>query len=235
MGASIAFKAAGLSTLQALCFFTGCILKTVDDHCGYALPWDPLQHITGNNAGYHDVHHQSWGIKTNFSQPFFTFWDRALGTSWTGGDVSARYERSKLAAQKAYDADIAKSITGSDAKESKTQKPEPYQDELANIGSLKSIAKKDQQPAAPEGKAEAQAAGSRQQVLDDSSSGGPETLIQEAREEREAGMYSKPSMRHRTRSSFGTQADDALRGLQERVPSNRHGRTGSLLGMDHGH
>ena len=158
-----------------------------------------------------------------------------MGTSWTGGDVSARYERSKLAAQKAYDADVAKPITGSNAKESRTQNAEPYQDELANIGSLKSVAKKDQQPAAPEGKAEAQAAGSRQQVLDEGFSGGSETLIQEAREEREAGLYGKPSMRQRTRSSFGLQADDALRGLQERIPSSRHGRTRSLLGMDHGH
>lgn len=44
-------------------FFTGSTIKTVDDHCGYALPFDPLQQITSNNAGYHDIHHQSWGIK----------------------------------------------------------------------------------------------------------------------------------------------------------------------------
>jgi len=46
-------------------FFTGSTIKTVDDHCGYALPFDPLQLITSNNAGYHDIHHQSWGIKVN--------------------------------------------------------------------------------------------------------------------------------------------------------------------------
>jgi len=74
-------------------------MKTVDDHCGYAFPWDPLQHITSNNAAYHDIHHQSWGIKTNFSQPFFTFWDRSLGTIWAGGDTTARYERTKKAAE----------------------------------------------------------------------------------------------------------------------------------------
>lgn len=99
LGALIAYKAAGMSTRQGMWFFTGSTVKTVDDHCGYALPWDPLQHLTSNNAGYHDIHHQSWGIKTNFSQPFFTFWDRWLGTAWTGGDVSARYERSRLAAE----------------------------------------------------------------------------------------------------------------------------------------
>ncbi len=113
LGATIAFKIAGMNTRQGMWFFTGSTFKTVDDHCGYALPFDPLQHITSNNAGYHDVHHQSWGIKTNFSQPFFTFWDRILGTKWTGGDVSARYERSRLAAQQALNRENEKPITGS--------------------------------------------------------------------------------------------------------------------------
>ena len=63
LGALIAYKVAGMSTRQGMWFFTGCTFKTVDDHCGYALPWDPLQHLTSNNAGYHDIHHQSWGIK----------------------------------------------------------------------------------------------------------------------------------------------------------------------------
>lgn len=64
--------------------------------------------MTGNNAEYHDIHHQSWGIKTNFSQPFFTVWDRALGTIWSGGDVSGRYERSAKAAQFKVDQDNMK-------------------------------------------------------------------------------------------------------------------------------
>jgi sphinganine C4-monooxygenase len=90
-------------------FFTCSTIKTVDDHSGYAFPWDPLQHITSNNAAYHDIHHQGWGIKTNFSQPFFTFWDRLLGTRWTGDDVSAKYERSRIAAEKLVEQDKAKS------------------------------------------------------------------------------------------------------------------------------
>lgn len=94
-----------MTTRQGMCFFTGCTIKTVDDHCGYALPWDPLQHISGNNAAYHDIHHQSWGIKTNFSQPFFTIWDRVLGTMWKGGDVKRRYERDAKVAQFKLDAD----------------------------------------------------------------------------------------------------------------------------------
>lgn len=104
VGASIAYKLAGMNARQGIAFFVGSTIKTVDDHCGYALPWDPLQLITSNNAGYHDIHHQSWGMKTNFSQPFFTFWDRLLGTIWIG-DTSARYERNKKAAQFKVDSD----------------------------------------------------------------------------------------------------------------------------------
>ncbi|KAI1116031.1 fatty acid hydroxylase superfamily-domain-containing protein [Nemania sp. NC0429] len=94
LGAGLAYKVANMSVKQGIFFFICSTIKTVDDHCGYALPWDPLQHITGNNAAYHDIHHQSWGIKTNFSQPFFTFWDRILGTIWKG-DTTLKYERSR--------------------------------------------------------------------------------------------------------------------------------------------
>jgi len=107
LGAGLAYLATGMTLRQGLWFFTFSTIKTVDDHCGYSFPWDPLQHITSNNAAYHDIHHQSWGIKTNFSQPFFTFWDRLLGTRWAGGDVSSRYERARIAAQKRFDADSA--------------------------------------------------------------------------------------------------------------------------------
>ncbi|KAK5091309.1 Sphingolipid C4-hydroxylase sur2 [Lithohypha guttulata] len=118
LGTGLAYLVTGMSIRQGLVFFTCSTIKTVDDHCGYAFPWDPLQHITSNNAAYHDIHHQSWGIKTNFSQPFFTFWDRLLGTTWTGGDVSSRYERDRISAQKKVDADKTKlepSVTNSPA------------------------------------------------------------------------------------------------------------------------
>lgn len=97
-GTGLAYLTACMSNRQAMVFFTFSTIKTVDDHCGYAFPWDPLQHVSSNNAAYHDIHHQSWGIKTNFSQPFFIFWDRILGTQWKG-DVKLRYERSRVAAQ----------------------------------------------------------------------------------------------------------------------------------------
>ena len=69
LGASLAYKLAGMNARQGLWLFTGSTFKTVDDHCGYALPWDPLQHLTANNAGYHDIHHQSWGIKVRSLYP----------------------------------------------------------------------------------------------------------------------------------------------------------------------
>jgi len=111
LGAGLAYLVTGMTVRQGLVFFTCSTIKTVDDHCGYAFPWDPLQHMTSNNAAYHDIHHQSWGIKTNFSQPFFTFWDRILGTTWKGGDVSSRYERDRLAAQRKVDTDSANVVT----------------------------------------------------------------------------------------------------------------------------
>jgi sphinganine C4-monooxygenase len=107
LGATIAYKAAGMTARQGVVLFIGSTFKTVDDHCGYKFPWDPLQHITGNNAGYHDIHHQSWGIKTNYSQPFFTFWDRLLGTTFKG-DTSAKYERARKGAQFKVNADNVK-------------------------------------------------------------------------------------------------------------------------------
>jgi sphinganine C4-monooxygenase len=99
LGTGVAYLLTGMTVRQSMWFFTMSTIKTVDDHCGYALPWDPLQHITSNNAAYHDIHHQSWGIKSNFSQPFFTFWDRVLNTMWRDGDVKLRYEKSRAAAE----------------------------------------------------------------------------------------------------------------------------------------
>lgn len=231
LGASIAYKVAGMNTRQGMAFFTGSTFKTVDDHCGYALPWDPLQHITSNNAGYHDVHHQSWGIKTNFSQPFFTFWDRALGTVWTGGDVSARYEKSRLAAQRAYDDDnISSTITNSNIADSTTQKPEPYQNDLRNATDLASVPIKNRQPQPPAGKAELQAAGSRQQILDDKKDGGSSILADEAYEEKEAKASLRRSTRKRATSTIS--AKDSFKGLRDRVTGSMHGRTGGIIGVD---
>jgi sphinganine C4-monooxygenase len=83
-------------------FFTGSTVKTVMDHGGYAFPYDPIHWIFPNNAAYHDIHHQSWGIKTNFSQPFFVYLDRLGGTMYKG-DVAAKYERARITAQHKLD------------------------------------------------------------------------------------------------------------------------------------
>lgn len=72
----------GLSPREALVLYTFATMKTVDDHCGYRLPFDPFQVIFPNNALYHDIHHQNWGFKSNYSQPFFTFWDRLSDTQY---------------------------------------------------------------------------------------------------------------------------------------------------------
>ncbi|KAF9996580.1 hypothetical protein BGZ80_001781 [Entomortierella chlamydospora] len=80
VGASLAFLLSGMGNRGALVFFSFSTLKTVDDHCGYNLPFNPLQRLFNNNADYHDIHHQHFGIKSNFSQPFGTIWDHVLGT-----------------------------------------------------------------------------------------------------------------------------------------------------------
>ncbi|KAB5570752.1 fatty acid hydroxylase superfamily-domain-containing protein [Coniochaeta sp. 2T2.1] len=97
-GPALAYKVSFMSPRMGMWFFVGSMMKTVDDHCGYKLPWDPLQHITSNNAAYHDIHHQSWGIKYNFSQPFFTFWDRWLDTKYLG-ETKIKYDRSRELAE----------------------------------------------------------------------------------------------------------------------------------------
>ena len=54
-------------------FVTLSVLKAVDDHCGYAIPWDPFQFVTGQNALFHDIHHQGWGIKVSLRNIAFLF------------------------------------------------------------------------------------------------------------------------------------------------------------------
>lgn len=72
----------GMHPWTAVVFYTFATMKTVDDHCGFDLWWDPLQRLFPNNAAYHDRHHWGKGIRYNYSQPFFTFWDSWCGTQW---------------------------------------------------------------------------------------------------------------------------------------------------------
>lgn len=89
-GAGLAQLVTYMSTRQATLLFFLSSWKTVDDHCGYRLWWDPCQMFFANNADYHDIHHQSYGIKANFAQPFFTNWDYLLGTQMTRADAMNR-------------------------------------------------------------------------------------------------------------------------------------------------
>ncbi|TNY21623.1 putative sphingosine hydroxylase [Rhodotorula diobovata] len=89
-GSGLAHAMAGLSTRQAVLFFALSTLKTVDDHCGFAFPWDPLQHLFGNNADYHDIHHQVAGLKKNYSQPWFISWDIFFNTRMTRAEFQSK-------------------------------------------------------------------------------------------------------------------------------------------------
>jgi sphinganine C4-monooxygenase len=98
LGAGLSYLLTGMTMRQSIWFFTGSTVKTVLDHGGYAFPWDPVHWIFPNNAAYHDIHHQSWGIKTNFSQPFFIYLDRLGGTMYKG-NAQEKYERARRTAQ----------------------------------------------------------------------------------------------------------------------------------------
>ncbi|CAA6665168.1 unnamed protein product [Spirodela intermedia] len=79
IGGALSFLVSGMSPLAGTFFFS-FTMKTVDDHCGMRLPWNPLQALFMNNSAYHDIHHQHYGSKFNFSQPFFVSWDRIMRT-----------------------------------------------------------------------------------------------------------------------------------------------------------
>ncbi|EGN92262.1 hypothetical protein SERLA73DRAFT_191376 [Serpula lacrymans var. lacrymans S7.3] len=95
MGAMVAEYLSCLTIRQSILLFAFSTCKTVDDHCGYNFPFDPLQILSTNNADYHDIHHQTIGIKSNFSQPFFVHWDTLLGTRMTRKDIETRRNKTK--------------------------------------------------------------------------------------------------------------------------------------------
>lgn len=87
VGTGVASMVVHLSQRECILLYTFATMKTVDDHCGYSFWFDPFQRLFPNNSIYHDIHHQHFGIKYNFSQPFFTFWDRVFGTRFTATDA----------------------------------------------------------------------------------------------------------------------------------------------------
>ncbi|KAG6405631.1 hypothetical protein SASPL_133223 [Salvia splendens] len=80
VGGALSFLVSGMSPRASIFFFSFATLKTVDDHCGLWLPGNLFHLLFRNNSAYHDIHHQLYGNKYNFSQPFFVMWDRILGT-----------------------------------------------------------------------------------------------------------------------------------------------------------
>lgn len=80
IGGALSFLVTGMSPRTSIFFFSFATIKTVDDHCGLWLPGNLFHICFRNNTAYHDVHHQLYGSKYNFSQPFFIVWDRILGT-----------------------------------------------------------------------------------------------------------------------------------------------------------
>ncbi|XBH64413.1 hypothetical protein VPH35_118181 [Triticum aestivum] len=80
IGGALSFLLSGMTPRTSIFFFSFATIKTVDDHCGLWLPGNILHALFNNNTAYHDIHHQLYGNKYNFSQPFFVLWDKILGT-----------------------------------------------------------------------------------------------------------------------------------------------------------
>ncbi|KAF1990144.1 hypothetical protein K402DRAFT_371157 [Aulographum hederae CBS 113979] len=78
MGAAIGPVVAGLTDREQIFYYAFLTGKTVHDHCGYDLPFSPysiFSKITGASSTYHNIHHQTWGLKANY-EIYFTWWDR---------------------------------------------------------------------------------------------------------------------------------------------------------------
>ncbi|XP_020255066.1 sphinganine C4-monooxygenase 1-like [Asparagus officinalis] len=80
LGGVLSFLISGMTPRTSIFFFSFATIKTVDDHCGLWLPGNIFHLLFANNCAYHDIHHQLYGNKYNFSQPFFVTWDKILGT-----------------------------------------------------------------------------------------------------------------------------------------------------------
>lgn len=86
LGTGIAMLLTRLTPREQIILYVFATMKTIDDHSGYVLPLDPFQLFFPNNAVYHDIHHQPFGLKNNFAQPFFTFWDEIFDTKFKAMD-----------------------------------------------------------------------------------------------------------------------------------------------------
>lgn len=70
---------AGLSARQSMVFGSLATIKTISDHCGYVFPLDPFRYVNNNGARFHDLHHQTWGLKVRlFKSPRTHYTPKAL-------------------------------------------------------------------------------------------------------------------------------------------------------------
>ena len=90
--AALAQEASRMNLRISMVFFAVSTFKTVCDHCGYNFPWyyNPLHLFFPNSSAYHDVHHQSKGLRFNYSQPFFVHFDTLLNTRVDPDDFYAQ-------------------------------------------------------------------------------------------------------------------------------------------------
>ncbi|KAK3190670.1 hypothetical protein K4F52_003361 [Lecanicillium sp. MT-2017a] len=76
----------GLSDSEATVLYTAATVKVIDDHASLELPYNPLRiwgWLFGNGMVHHTIHHQAWGLKTNYGF-YFTVWDRWNNTLYNG-------------------------------------------------------------------------------------------------------------------------------------------------------
>ncbi|TIC19018.1 hypothetical protein E3Q13_01600 [Wallemia mellicola] len=94
-GALLAHTGSLMSTRQSIVMFVFSTYKTCYDHAGAQYPFDPFRYLFTNTSDYHDIHHQHFGLKYNFSQPFFVHWDDIFGTRLNRSDVRGKAIDSK--------------------------------------------------------------------------------------------------------------------------------------------
>jgi sphinganine C4-monooxygenase len=154
-----------------------------------------------------------------------------LGTSWTGGDISIRYERARLAAQKKMDEDQKSANASNPVLSENLLHPEKmFKDISGGVDELELIPVEEQQRGSLT-QEETQVTESRQQVLDDTEGGGFDVLLDESREERDARLLIR-DRRRQTNPIYGT---ESLKGLRDRVSGIMHGRASGIIGMESNH
>uniref|UniRef100_A0A1D1YJB9 aldehyde oxygenase (deformylating) n=1 Tax=Anthurium amnicola TaxID=1678845 RepID=A0A1D1YJB9_9ARAE len=78
---AIAITVTGMSPRTATVLFSLLVVKAIDDHCALWFPNNPIHRFFTNNAAYHAIHHQHYGIKYNYSGYYLATWDKLLGTA----------------------------------------------------------------------------------------------------------------------------------------------------------